>query len=440
MKIFQTSDLHLGCRRLNGRLPDVDLFEAFMFIANKAITERADVFLLAGDFFDKPQVEPHILRQAQQVLTRLKQANIPVVAIEGNHDKISLNSSNSTWLNYLAEDDLIILLRTIFDSDGPHITAWNDIDKVGSFVDLCGVRFVGAGYLGAATPHKVRELVAKLEVDRPNVLLLHAGPDYFVGEGGGLSTSDLIFIRKRVVYLALGHIHKPMLYGNWACNSGSPENCDLREATYDLDRYGRTVERGYVIVDIDTTKQEPTVNIKPCSNPRRPVHRITLDCTPFGKKLKNGAATLVNAASSLIRTSHASHASVIDLKLTGKINLNRISIDQATAEIEIEQDSDVVAVSIDTTNLNLEHTTIPGCNNQLCPNRNDIEKTAILHLLNNHDLFGVDDGDQDFASLLQELKEGINCNWPTEKIAECLGKSHLVDRMLTSSDTNYLKN
>src|SRR5207237_722157 len=107
--------------------------------------------------------------------------------------------------------------------------------KVGSWLDVNGIRFVGAGYLGAATPHKVRQIVQKLEPARTHVLLLHAGPDYFVGEGGGFSTRDLELIHDKVCYLALGHIHKPMIHGDWACNPGSPENCGLREARYDRD-------------------------------------------------------------------------------------------------------------------------------------------------------------------------------------------------------------
>ena len=38
--------------------------------------EKADAFLLAGDLFDRPQVEPPHLRQAQQVLARLKEAEV----------------------------------------------------------------------------------------------------------------------------------------------------------------------------------------------------------------------------------------------------------------------------------------------------------------------------------------------------------------------------
>ena len=118
MKIFHTSDLHLGRRRLDGRLPDQDLADAFGFIADQAIEEKADVFVLAGDLFDRPQVEPQNLRQAQEILERLKKAKIPVVAIEGNHDKAFIHSGDPTWVRFLADDDLMMLLQPEFDSEG----------------------------------------------------------------------------------------------------------------------------------------------------------------------------------------------------------------------------------------------------------------------------------------------------------------------------------
>src|SRR6266481_8932804 len=143
MKLFHTADIHLGRRRLDGRLPDKDLADAFAFVAAQAIKEVADVFLIAGDLFDRPQVEPPHLRQAQQVLVELKKAGIPVIAIEGNHDKAFLHSENPTWLHYLAEDDLLILLRTPFDATGPLLRPWDESRKGGAWIDLGGVRFVG---------------------------------------------------------------------------------------------------------------------------------------------------------------------------------------------------------------------------------------------------------------------------------------------------------
>jgi predicted MPP superfamily phosphohydrolase len=435
MKLVQTSDLHLGRRRLDGRLPDSDLAEAFAFIAEQAILERADALLLAGDCFDKPQVEPPHLRQAQRVLERLKGAGIPVIAIEGNHDKAFVHSDAPTWVHYLAEDGLLTLLRTPFDADGPCLAPWDPATRTGAYLDLGGVRFVGAGYLGAATPHKVREIAARLE-DRAHVLLLHAGPDYFVGEGGGFSGEDLKAVHRKVQYLALGHIHKPMVHGGWACNAGSPENCDLREAAYDLDRDGAPAGRGYAVVQLDPLNRDCPVALTVHSNPRRPVHRLVLDCTPFGNKLKDGAAALVRAAVAQIRSAGAGADAVIDLKLIGRLNLTRIALDQAMAATEIEQAALVTAVAMDSTGLNLEGAALPGLDRPDAPTREQLERAAILQLVGGRNLFGLEGLEPEFAALFYELKEGVRTGWGADELAEHLARSPLVDRILAAREVN----
>jgi exonuclease SbcD len=148
MKIYHVADIHLGRKRLDGRLPDQDLVEAFRFIAQAAIHDQADIFLIAGDLFDRPQVEPAHLRQAQDVLRLLMQAGIPVVAVEGNHDKTFVHSGEQTWVQFLAEEDLLILLRPGFGAEGAVLDRWNEKTKAGSWIEIDGVRFIGAGYLG----------------------------------------------------------------------------------------------------------------------------------------------------------------------------------------------------------------------------------------------------------------------------------------------------
>src|SRR5271157_2555862 len=140
VKLFHVADIHLGRRRLDGRLPHSDLAAAFGFVAEKAIEEKADVFLIAGDLFDRPTVEPPHLRQAQQVLGRLKANGIRTIAIEGNHDREFIHSEVPTWMQFLAEDDLLVLLRTPFDSTGPILSAWDPERRTGSWIELNGVR------------------------------------------------------------------------------------------------------------------------------------------------------------------------------------------------------------------------------------------------------------------------------------------------------------
>lgn len=429
MKIFQTSDLHLGRHRLNGRLPDNDMVNAFNYIADEAIAAKADILLLVGDIFDKPQVEPNHLRQAQDVLYKLKRSKIPVIAVEGNHDKTSLYINTNTWIKYLSEDDLLILLQTTFNSDGPNLIPWNSTTKIGSYIDLDGIRFVGAGYLGAATPYKSKAIAAKLSLNIPNVLLLHAGPNYFVGEGGGFHMQDLDEIRKKVCYIALGHIHKPMKYQNWACNAGSPENCELREAYYDTDQLGYRIQRGYAIVEINNISLTTTVNVEICSNPRRPIHNISLDCTPFGNKTKYGQKTLIESAIKLINNINPSSDAVVNIKLKGNINLKRIAVDQNELAYDIEKYVNVAAIVIDNSDINMMTSGLVNNHKDYYSDRSELEKSIMLQILNDHNLFDLHDKSLDFVHLFHELKEGIKNYWDIEKLSDHLVQSYLVQEL-----------
>jgi len=421
VKLVHAADIHLGRRRLDGRLPDQDFADAFAYIARQAIAERADAFLLAGDLFDRAQVEPPHLRQAQQVLAQLKEARIPVIAIEGNHDKAFIHSEAPTWLHYLAEDQLLILLRTLFDAGGPRLTQWQNPAQGGAWVELGGVRFVGAGYLGAATPHKVREIAARLEPNHTHVLLLHAGPEYFAGEGGGFSKEDLATLRQKVCYLALGHIHQPKVYEGWGCNPGCPENCDVREALHEG-------PRGYAVVEIDPARPEGPLSLDLRSNPRRPCLHLQLDCTPFGNKLKKGAEALVDAAVDLIRSRNADPETLIALRLTGKLNLDRIALDPAAACLEIEKAARVRAVALDTGGLNIEG---PATANAALTtaqdlSREQLERAAIRNLVATENLCGVEGHQEEFAALFYDLKEAYHAGRSGEELADRIAQSPLV--------------
>lgn len=427
MKIYHAADIHLGRTRLDGLLPDADLAAAFRHIAQAAVDGGADVFVLAGDLFDRPQVEPGHLRQAQEGLRILKDAGIPVVAVEGNHDKAFVHSDEPTWVGYLAQDGLLELLRPKFNPDGAVLEPWDPVARSGSYVDHRGVRFVGAGYLGAATPAKVRQILKALDGTMPHVLLLHAGPDYFVGEGGGFSKEDLAGMRQKVTYLALGHIHKPMNHDGWACNPGSPENCDIREADYSS-KGGVETGRGYAVVELDPQVNEKPTSLTILSNPRRPICKVDLDCSPFGKKTRDGMEALVAAAARAIASANPPQGAVIDLRLKGEMNLNRIAFDHATTSERIRVAAGAFVVAVDTSKLNLqgEGGEAAGALDGALP-REALERQAIQQVVGDHKLCGLT-GDQDgLAALFFELKEAVKHGSQPEVIAERISSSSLVD-------------
>lgn len=433
MKLFHVADIHLGRKRLDGRLPDRDLYDAFRSIVETAIREEADVFLIAGDLFDRAQVEPAHLQQAQEVLRLLKINGIPVIAIEGNHDKAFIHSNEQTWVQFLAGEGLLILLRPSFTAEGAVLESWNEETKTGSCVEIGGVRFVGLGYLGAATPAKVRQIVSCLEKGPPIVMLLHAGPEYFVGEGGGFSPDDLAVLEERVCYLALGHIHRPMLHGGWACNPGSPENCELREAAADRDKKGAVVHRGFALIEIDPVRPEKPVKLDVRSNPRRPVHRAKLNCTPFGNKIKNGTEALVAAAVKAIAEFKPASGDVVDLALTGSLNLNRIALDQNLAAAEIGRSAGIFAVALDTTRLNIGDG-LAGTNSADAADipRDELERRAIRELVEDHPLWELEEKREDFAGFFYELKETVRLGRTADEIAGQIATNPLVEFIRTA--------
>ncbi len=436
MKIIHIADIHLGRRRLDGQLADSDFAEAFDSIVDIAIEEAVDVFLIAGDLFDRPQVEPPHLRQALGILRKLKDAGIPVIAIEGNHDKAFVHSDQPTWVEHLATEELLILLKPRFDSEGAVLEPWNPESLTGAWIDIDGIRFTGAGYLGAATPNKVRQIVAAMDAAATHVLLLHAGPDYFVGEGGGFSSQDLKEIRDKVSYLALGHIHKPMLHGGWACNPGSPENCDLNEARYGQAKDGSDTGRGYALLEIDSTLPEPLVSLEIRSNRRRPIHRLELDCSPFGNKLKNGVEAFVAAATKAIRQLNPEPEAILDIRLVGKLNLNRIALDLQSVSLEIKESSGVHEVAIDPSALNIANAAgVTGGDSGETVSRETLEKHALTSLVEESPLWGLDDHRSDFADLLYNLKESVLHGHSEDQIAEQISNSPLVEKVRLAKAT-----
>jgi len=433
MKIYHAADIHLGRQRLDGRLPEEDFATAFRFIAEQAVQQQADVFVLAGDLFDRPQVEPRHLRQAQEILHLLYRAKIPVVAIEGNHDKALIHSADSTWVGFLAQDGLLSLLRPQFGPEGAILAEYDARAIRGSFLDVAGVRFVGGGYLGAATPAKVRQIAAALESNLKHVLLLHAGPDYFVGEGGGFSQEDLAAVREKVAYVALGHIHKPMVYDNWACNPGSPENCDLRESAYSRNSDGTVVARGFAIVEIDPARPGRPVKLEVCSNPRRPVCHLEVDCTPFGNKLKEGESYFVKAVVKAIKEIGPAPDAVVEVRLSGYMNLNRISLDPGKASVEISQAANVFAVALDTSRLNFGQlatgiVSAPGME----LSREELEKQAIRNVAAEEPVCSTAGNPEQCAALFFELKEAVKIGRDPQALAELIANSPLVEALRAS--------
>jgi DNA repair exonuclease SbcCD nuclease subunit len=266
------ADCHLGYRQYNLADRFNDFGRAFHHVINVAIKEKVDFVLLAGDLFHKRAIDALTLNHAISALERLRNAQIPCIAVEGNHEHAYFDDYIG-WMEFLNIRQYISLLDAKYEEGKPALNAYKR--PHGSYIDpIPGVRVHGLRYLGAGTSKGVAgysQALAEMGRDgvEYSIFLTHAGVEGEVDQMGGLSMREWSCLREHADYVALGHIHKPYTRDEWIYNPGSLETCSSAEVTWK--------ERGYFLVDIDTERSEgPKHTATLHSNPRRPFERMYL--------------------------------------------------------------------------------------------------------------------------------------------------------------------
>ncbi len=266
------ADVHLGYQQYQSEERLKDFGRAFRYAIEDAINKRVDFVLIAGDLFHKASINPITLLQAKRPLDQLREANIPAIAINGNHDRARYGNRFS-WLDYLEKDTCLRVLKP-FSQNGLELVPVNG--DQGGYIDLKGVRVIGLPYIGASTAPILRELPAvlqKLPGDNINftILMGHFGLEGEVPNLGGAIELDIIApLRKYINYLALGHVHKPVERDGWVYNPGSLESCGLDERNWRGGWY-------HVTVNSDSYRAE---HIK---SKRRSLHRIKIEVDGFDR-------------------------------------------------------------------------------------------------------------------------------------------------------------
>jgi DNA repair exonuclease SbcCD nuclease subunit len=262
MRFLHCADIHLGYQQYNHKERFNDFGRAFYAVIDQAINQKVDFVILAGDLFHKRAIDALTLNQAIRGLERLRKANIPCVAVEGNHER-SYYEESIGWMKFLALQELIILLDAEFVDQKAHLRAWDAKLRQGSYLDLpSGVRVHGMRYYGSGTVLAVQAYAEALgQLPRGeakyNIFVAHAGVEGQMDEkAGGLSPRQWAPLRPHVDYVALGHFHKPFSVDNWIYNPGSPENCSIAENDWQ--------HRGYLIVDLDLSRAQGSEDETPC--------------------------------------------------------------------------------------------------------------------------------------------------------------------------------
>ena len=243
MKIVHCSDLHLG-KRLSGTKDYVtkrymDFFNAFATFVDKVEEIKPDVCLIAGDIFDKKEINPDILSKTEYLFKRLRN-NIKkdIIAIEGNHDNSRI--LEESWLEYLQEQNIL------------KVFYYNKDFEEKNYLKIDDINFYPVGYPGFMIDEALTKLSEKLNPQEKNIVVVHTGISGSTDTLPGLvSTSILDLFKDKAIYIAGGHIHSFTTYPKgkpYFFVSGSLEFSNVQNEKSD--------KKGFILFDTDTLNYE----------------------------------------------------------------------------------------------------------------------------------------------------------------------------------------
>ena len=243
MKIVHCSDLHLG-KRFSGNKDYVkkrymDFFNAFATFIDKVEEIKPDVCLIAGDIFDKKEINPDILSKTEYLFKKLKDnVKKDIIAIEGNHDNSRI--LEESWLEYLQEQNIL------------KVFYYNKDFEEKNYLKIDDINFYPVGYPGFMIDEALIKLSEKLNPQEKNIVVVHTGISGSTDTLPGLvSTSILDLFKDKAIYIAGGHIHSFTTYPKekpYFFVSGSLEFSNVQNEKSD--------KKGFILFDTDTLNYE----------------------------------------------------------------------------------------------------------------------------------------------------------------------------------------
>ncbi len=340
MKFLHISDIHLGCTRYQLAESPRDFFDAWIDVLQKyAINEKVDFVIMCGDFFHKRNVPPETMNYAFAGLSMLKEAGIPVVTIEGNHDQKHTDTDYS-WLRSLANWNLLYLLEPK-NIDGKVVyEAWNEDHGKGGFVDIKNARIFGSHWYGASANWAIPMLTEAIKENNRDgafqILLLHTDVEgHQTHPIPALSISNLKELKSVTNYVGLGHTHKCYVIDNWAFNPGSLE-------VTSIDEYRET--RGAWLIEVDEKMEVSAKHVEDYK--KRPFQRLNFDVSNIAeaKDVTDGVLELVKREAREAESSESKP--IIEITLRGHLGFPNSLLEQQTIREEAQKLTDALHVRI----------------------------------------------------------------------------------------------
>ena len=416
MRFLHLADVHLGCRRYNLEERARDFFRAWIDVVTKhAVANKVDFVLIAGDFFDRRNIDPQTMNHAMIGLELLREAEIPVIAIEGNHDQHEIVSDFS-WMRSLSQWGYVKLLEPKFDAEG-HLALlpWDEEERTGSYIDVAGARIFGSHWYGASANAAIPLLANALRRARHeglfNILLLHTDVEGQINRPiPALSIAKLKELKQLTNYVALGHTHKRFDLDGWAFNPGSLEACSI-------DEYKE--ERGAFLVEVDQAHNVRAQHLRDYR--QRPFQRLSYDVSGA-----SDAETVYSGVMKMIEREARVHdksaedrsAPIIEITLRGHLGFKNSLLEIGRMRDDIRERTGALHVIVRNQSVPVEYAVAAGMD--IGAPRHERERRIIEDLIARDNRFK--DRARDMAELIIESKRLALTNEAPDKILDLIAQ------------------
>lgn len=417
-RFLHIADIHLGFDHYDSKERTKDFYLALKDVLRKhAIEAKVDFVVIAGDLFEHRTIQPAILNQAKACFLMLKEAGIPTIAIEGNHDNRPFGTITN-WLKYLSDDGLLILLEPEAIDGKIHYEPWDEEFLTGGYIDLdCGVRVMGSQWYGSSAPKMIENLVAAIEqlptFDGPTVMLFHHGLEGQIARyQGALRYTELLPLKKAGIhYLALGHIHKSYQEEGWVFNPGSLEANSTQEADFD---------RGAFLVEIDQNSIKAELKT---DYYQRPIVRL-LCKTTGNESLEAVVQKTTDLVENAIKSKkiNPDQQPIVELRIEGNVGFDRLDLDTKQLQQDLQAQTNALIFLLRYNVDSLAFETPFG----ETASRQHIEQEIFIDLLAAHNSYK--NRSQPLAQGLIELKDLQLQNYPEVELYQ------FVEQLITQPD------
>ncbi|MHA1728501.1 MAG: metallophosphoesterase family protein [Promethearchaeota archaeon] len=241
------SDNHLGYRQYGLFLREQDYYRTFNEQIKKILELKPDFVVHTGDLFEFSRPPTTALLEVQTALKKLKEKNIPVYVIPGNHDSVARM--------YVKPPHIL------FKDFNLKILTLNNPFILHEDVFIGGVPYLPRYYKDHLI-NKIKEIKERALKYSKRILMLHQAVDKFLKINYELEMGD---IPKEFDYYAMGHIHNRILmnYGRGKFAYAGSSNVWRRDEFDNYEEKGK----GFYLVDLDG--DVPDVQAINFESPRR---------------------------------------------------------------------------------------------------------------------------------------------------------------------------